>query len=77
LKLCCPGSTRTIGAQKFFAEPLVSNMNVDATVLYVLAIVFIATLICPAFGFGEVLVTVPLLVFRIPLPVDHFVLHIP
>jgi len=44
-------------------------MNVDVTLLYVLAIVFIATLIRSAFGFGEALVAVPLLAFRIPLPV--------
>jgi hypothetical protein len=41
-------------------------MNVDATLLYVLSIVCIATLIRSAFGFGEVLVAVPLLAFRIP-----------
>jgi uncharacterized membrane protein YfcA len=44
-------------------------MNVDATLLYVLAIVYIATLIRSAFGFGEALVAVPLFAFRIPLPV--------
>ncbi len=40
---------------------------IDHTLLYVLCIVFIATLIRSAFGFGEALVAVPLLAFRIPL----------
>jgi uncharacterized protein len=42
---------------------------IDATTLYVLGIVFIATLIRSAFGFGEALVAVPLLAFWIPLRV--------
>jgi len=42
---------------------------IDATLLYVLCIVFVATLIRSAFGFGEALVAVPLLAFRLPLPV--------
>lgn len=42
-------------------------MNV--TSLYVLSIVFIATLIRSAFGFGEALIAVPLLAFVIPLGV--------
>ena len=41
----------------------------DLTSLYVLSIVFIATLIRSAFGFGEALVAVPLLAFCIPLGV--------
>jgi uncharacterized membrane protein YfcA len=41
----------------------------DVTSLYVLSIVFIATLIRSAFGFGEALVAVPLLSFCIPLGV--------
>lgn len=40
---------------------------IDPTLLYVLCIVFIATVIRSAFGFGEALVAVPLLAFRIPL----------
>jgi uncharacterized membrane protein YfcA len=39
----------------------------SATSLYVLSIIFLATLIRSAFGFGEALVAVPLLVFFIPL----------
>jgi uncharacterized membrane protein YfcA len=42
---------------------------IDVTTLYVLLIVFIATLIRSAFGFGEALVAVPLLAFSIPLEV--------
>jgi hypothetical protein len=41
----------------------------NLTSLYVLSIVFIATLIRSAFGFGEALVAVPLLAFCIPLGV--------
>ncbi len=41
----------------------------DVKTLGVLAIVFIATLIRSAFGFGEALVAVPLLAFFIPLRV--------
>jgi uncharacterized protein len=42
---------------------------IDVPSLYVLCIVFIATLIRSAFGFGEALVAVPLLAFYIPLGV--------
>lgn len=45
------------------------EITIDLTTLYVLAIVFIATLIRSAFGFGEALVAVPLLAFWIPLGV--------
>src|SRR5262249_51267092 len=41
----------------------------DGTVLAVLAILFLATLIRSAFGFGEALVAVPLLVLLIPVAV--------
>ena len=41
----------------------------DATTLHVLLVVFIATLIRSAFGFGEALVAVPLLSFYLPLKV--------
>jgi len=40
-----------------------------ATTLYVLAVVFVATLIRSAFGFGEALFAVPLLVLRLPLEI--------
>lgn len=40
-----------------------------ATTLYILLVVFLATLIRSAFGFGEALVAVPLLALRIPLPI--------
>ena len=44
-------------------------MTIDVTTLLVSLIVFIATLIRSAFGFGEALVAVPLLAFCIPLDV--------
>jgi uncharacterized protein len=39
----------------------------DSTSLYVLFVIFVATVIRSALGFGEALVAVPLLVMRIPL----------
>lgn len=39
----------------------------DATTVHVLLVVFIATLIRSAFGFGEALIAVPLLALRLPL----------
>jgi uncharacterized membrane protein YfcA len=39
----------------------------DATTLHILLVVFIATLIRSAFGFGEALFAVPLLALRLPL----------
>src|SRR5580704_10499402 len=48
---------------------LASEIPIDATTLLVLSIIFIATLIRSAFGFGEALVAVPLLAFCIPLEV--------
>lgn len=41
----------------------------DATALYVLLVVFIATLVRSAFGFGEALFAVPLLALRLPIPI--------
>ena len=41
----------------------------DTTTLDVLAVIFIATLIRSAFGFGEALIAVPLLALRLPLTV--------
>lgn len=41
----------------------------DQTTLYVIAVVFLATLIRSTFGFGEALVAVPLLALRIPVAV--------
>jgi len=41
----------------------------DPTTVYVLAVVFVATLIRSAFGFGEALFAVPLLVLRLPLDI--------
>ena len=46
-----------------------SEITIDFTALQVLFIVFIATLIRSAFGFGEALIAVPLLAFCIPLEV--------
>lgn len=44
-------------------------MGADATILPVLAVVFLATLVRSAFGFGEALVAVPLLALLIPVAV--------
>ena len=41
----------------------------DTVTLYILLVVFFATLLRSAFGFGEALVAVPLLALRIPLPI--------
>lgn len=41
----------------------------DSTTFYILLIMFVATLVRSAFGFGEALLAVPLLVLRIPLQV--------
>jgi uncharacterized membrane protein YfcA len=41
----------------------------DATTVYVLVVVFAATLIRSAFGFGEALFAVPLLALRLPLEI--------
>lgn len=42
---------------------------IDPLTLYILLVLFIATLIRSAFGFGESLIAVPLLAFRIPIEV--------
>ena len=42
-------------------------MGVDGTILPILAVIFLATLIRSAFGFGEALVAVPLLSLLIPV----------
>lgn len=55
--------------------PLAHNVQsllsgaLDATTLHVLVVVFVATLIRSAFGFGEALFAVPLLVLRLPLEI--------
>jgi uncharacterized membrane protein YfcA len=41
----------------------------DPILVHVVAVVFLATLIRSAFGFGEALVAVPLLALRIPIPI--------
>ena len=41
----------------------------NPTTLYVLAVIFLATLIRSSFGFGEALIAVPLLALRIPVTV--------
>lgn len=41
----------------------------DLTTLYILLIIFIATLVRSTFGFGESLIAVPLLVFFIPIEI--------
>ena len=44
--------------------------GLNAAALYVLMVVFVATLIRSAFGFGEALIAVPLLALRLPLPIS-------
>jgi len=44
-------------------------MSVDSTLILVLAVLFVATVIRSAFGFGEALIAVPLLAFVIPVEV--------
>jgi uncharacterized membrane protein YfcA len=44
-------------------------MVLDATTVYVLAVIFLATLIRSTLGFGEALVAVPLLALRTPIAV--------
>ena len=41
----------------------------EATTIYVLLVIFVATLIRSAFGFGEALIAVPLLAIRLPVNV--------
>jgi uncharacterized protein len=48
---------------------LVPELPIEIATLQVLLIVFVATLVRSAFGFGEALVAVPLLAFYIPLQV--------
>ena len=43
--------------------------GLNGTTLYVLLVVFVATLIRSALGFGEALLAVPLLVLRLPLEI--------
>jgi uncharacterized membrane protein YfcA len=50
-------------------EELEQELGADWTILSVLAVVFLATLIRSAFGFGEALVAVPLLALLIPVEV--------
>ena len=45
------------------------ELSLDSTTLHVILIVFLATLIRSAFGFGEALIAVPLLSFYLPLKV--------
>jgi len=41
----------------------------SAVLFYVLAVIFVATIVRSTFGFGEALVAVPLLALRIPVSV--------
>jgi len=51
------------------AGQLLAGRVMDAITVHVLLVVFVATLIRSAFGFGEALFAVPLLAFRLPLSV--------
>ena len=44
-------------------------MVIDPTTIYIVAVLFIATLVRTTFGFGEALIAVPLLALRIPIAV--------
>src|SRR3954469_25509354 len=44
-------------------------MVLDATSVYVVTVIFVATLIRSTLGFGEALVAVPLLALRLPISV--------
>ena len=44
-------------------------MALDSTMIYVIAVLFVATLVRTAFGFGEALIAVPLLALRIPVAI--------
>jgi uncharacterized membrane protein YfcA len=48
---------------------LIDATTLDATTLDVLLVIFVATLIRSAFGFGEALIAVPLLALRLPLTI--------
>jgi uncharacterized membrane protein YfcA len=60
---CLAPPTAVAGHQ----ERLENKMGADWTILPVLAVIFLATLIRSAFGFGEALVAVPLLALLIPV----------
>ena len=51
------------------AKGLSKTISMDITALHVLLVIFLATLIRSAFGFGEALIAVPLLALRIPLAI--------
>ena len=44
-------------------------MSLDVNTISVIGIIFVATLFRSAFGFGEALLAVPILVFFIPLQI--------
>ena len=44
-------------------------MALDSTAVYVIAVIFVATLVRSSLGFGEALIAVPLLALRIPVGV--------
>jgi uncharacterized protein len=60
---------QSIPSRPFSRIRLVSEIPIDLTTLCVLLIIFAATLMRSAFGFGEALLAVPLLAFFIPLRV--------
>jgi hypothetical protein len=51
------------------AVSAILHRTLDPTLLYVLTVIFVATLIRSSFGFGEALVAVPLLALRTPIEV--------
>jgi uncharacterized membrane protein YfcA len=56
-----------VGLFAYFHLHLTSFSALSSTTLYVLAVIFVATFIRSAIGFGEALFAVPLLALRLPL----------
>src|SRR4051794_37348790 len=71
MQRCRQQETRHVsdGRDNFGMVRRESVMVADGTIVPVLAIIFFATLIRSALGFGEALVAVPLLVFVMPAEV--------
>src|SRR6266508_797779 len=58
---------QTTGRMSGHDERLENEMGAEWTILPVMAVIFLATLIRSAFGFGEALVAVPLLALLMPV----------
>src|SRR5438034_908667 len=60
---------QTTGGRSGYDESLENETGAEWAILPVMAVIFLATLIRSAFGFGEALVAVPLLALLIPVEV--------